>query len=625
MEKKGGKIALLLVILLITLVPSSLFLIHKISAEATVVNGVAQVSDYKGKLVALRGTCDLIWNELGAPSGESVPAQTLTASIPGVWNGLTYQGQPLGGFGYGTYRMTLKGLTPGEKYGLYIPLLSVSFRVSIDGIPLAQNGAVSTSAEGFVPAFLPQTASFTPSATDAVLTVETSNYIYARNGMWHPIYLGSEEQIVTLNRMIQYRDLFFIGAFLTLAVYYASTFLLRKEKQSLLFVLLCIGASMRMMVNGDRMIVRLFQSFPFAWIVRCDYLAILLFYPIMLYLMTRRFPNEFSKPFAYIIFGVGATGSLLVLLLPVPVFTQYVIVAEAMLFVNLLYTLSMLARAVLHGRKSATPMFISVMLLLCLTLHDTLYQMGKIDNALGEIASFGFFVFLLLESFAISRDYAESFHSVQQLSRQLLESEALKDRIRQTELAFLRSQIKPHFLYNTLSVIDEYCVVDPPKASRLINSLAQYLRQSFVFDNLEDCVKIETELSHVRSYVEIEQARFVDLKVEYELDYVESFLLPQLSIQPLVENAIRHGVRKKAGAEQVLVSIQQEDNEIVVTISDKGAGIPAERLATLLTVPSASVGLVNIHNRLMHKYGRGLTIVSTEGEGTTVSFRIPKG
>ena len=623
MAKQFRRLSVLLLILLLAGSLAFLLLQKKIESAPSVSNGVADLSDANGSVVALNGEWNLYYGLLESVVPADEPGR-LSARIPGVWNGLMKNGSPLEGFGCGTYQITLKGLTPGKSYGLYIPLLSVSFQVSLDGKLLAQNGAVSADAESFVPSFLPQTAYFTATESEAKLSVQTSNYVYARNGMWHSIYLGSESQIEHLNRMVLYKDLFFIGAFLTLAVYYISIFVLRREKQSLLFVLLCIGASMRIMVNGDRMIVRLFPAFPFSLIVRLDYLAILLFYPIMLYLMTRRFSHEFSKPVARTVFCFGLVGSALVFLLPVSVFTKYVVIAEVLLFTNILYTLAMLARAVLRGRKNAISMFTSVFLLLCLTLYDTLYQMGRLDSAVGEISAFGFFVFLLFESFAISRDYAESFRSVQELSRQLLESEKLKDRIRQTELAFLRSQIKPHFLYNTLSVIDEYCLIDPPKASKLINTFAQYLRQSFVFDNLEDCIPVEKELSHVRSYVEIEQARFTGLSVEYDLAYTESFSLPQLSIQPLVENAIRHGVRKKAGAGKVIVRICEQEERICVEIRDNGAGIPAEALPSVLTVQSESVGLVNIHNRLMLKYGRGLDIASVEGEGTTVSFSIPK-
>jgi sensor histidine kinase YesM len=153
----------------------------------------------------------------------------------------------------------------------------------------------------------------------------------------------------------------------------------------------------------------------------------------------------------------------------------------------------------------------------------------------------------MTESFNISRDYAESYAAAQRLSQQLMENDRLKDTVRRTEMAFLQSQIKPHFLYNTLSEIDEFCVVDPKEASRLINAFSIYLRQSFDFENLESNVPIEKELLLVSTYVEIERERFDHLTVEIVKEYQQSFLLPPLSIQPLIENAIRHGVRKKRG------------------------------------------------------------------------------
>ncbi len=616
---------LLCIVLILVLASlfSGFFITPLLTADDAVKDGEFLL-DGSGRVAVLSGEWEFYWDQLLDEGDLEYAEEPVPANIPGVWNNLKKDGEPLSGYGCGTYHITVGGLTPGEKYGLYIPLLSVSYDVYVDDELMARNGVVSDTEEGFEPYFLPQTAYFTALGGEADIIVHTSNYIYARNGMWHSIYLGTEAQISGISRTVIYKDLFFIGAFLTLAIYYASTYALRREKQGLLFVLLCVGAAMRILVNGDRVIARVLPGFPFEFIVRCDYWAILLFYPIMLFLMTRRFPQEFYKPVAFAIFGAGAAGSLLVLFLPVSVFTRYVVVAEVLMGANILYTAAMLGLALLRGRKNALPMFLSVVLLLCLTLHDTLYQMSRIDSAQGEIAAYGFFVFLLLESFAISKDYAESYRSEQELSKQLLESDKLKDRIRQTEMAFLQSQIKPHFLYNTLSVIDEYCVVDPPKASRLIDSLAQYLRQSFVFDNLEDCIPIEKELAHIRSYVEIEQARFDDLEVEFILEYQKSFSLPPLTIQPLVENAIRHGVRKKPGSGKVTVSIRQQPEQTAVVITDNGAGIPAEKLATLLTASTSSVGLINIHNRLLRMYGRGLQIESIAGEGTQVSFIIPE-
>ena len=614
--------------LVVTIVLAGLLLVCLLmprfaAADSEASDGEIMIRDFGERVTTLSGEWDFYWQRLLTYEEIGSAEERMTADIPGVWNSIEQNGEPLGGYGYGTYHLTVHGLEAGQETALYIPLLSVSYAVYVDGRLVASNGVVSETQEGFVPSFLPQTAYFAARGSDADIVVHTSNYVYARNGMWHSISIGTAEQISALNRIVIYKDLFFIGAFITLAIYYACTYALRREKQSLLFVSLCIGAVIRMMVNGDRMIVRLFPDFPFELVVKCDYLAILLFYPILLLLMTRRFSGEFSRRAAFISCGVGVAGSLFVLILPVSVFTQYVTAAEALLFLNILYTAAMLWVSAMRKRKSALPMFASVLLLLSLTAYDTLYQMGKIDSSVGEISAFGFFTFLLIESYAISKDYAESFQHVQELSVQLMESDRLKERIRKTEMAFLQSQIKPHFLYNTLSVIDEYCIVDPHEASRLIGSLAQYLRQSFGSRNLEDCIPVNMELSLVKNYVEIEQARFDDLIVAYDLDYGDEFSLPPLTIQPLVENAIRHGVRRQSGPGRVAISIRRQPGTVSVSIRDNGAGIPADKLETLLSVPTDSVGLINIHNRLLHMYGKGLAIQSAVGEGTTVSFTIP--
>jgi sensor histidine kinase YesM len=587
-------------------------------------DGSAKLIESESDITPLSGTWEFYWQHFLTKNDLSNSTQTYVLSkVPGLWNNLVIDGKNLPGFGYGTYRLHLSGLQAGKQIALYIPVLAVSYELYADHQFLAGNGRVSKSSEGFVPGFLPRTAYFTAQGSEVDLIVHVSNYTYARTGIWHPIYLGSQTQVEQMERMILYKDVFMLGAYITLALYYVSLYVLRREKQSLLFVLMCIGAVMRTMVNGDRAIVRLFTAFPFDLLIKFDYIAMLLFYPIMMLLITQRFEKESRRIVTYGFIGFGVLASCIVLLTPVEFFTQYVLVNEVFLFVSISYTLVILGIASLRFRKNALYMFFAMLILLFLTLRDLLYQSGIADNPLGEISAFGFFLFLLLESFAISRDYADNFRKVQNLSQQLIENDKLKDKVRQTEMAFLQSQIKPHFLYNSLSVIDEYCEINPKEASRLIGSLAKYLRQSFNFENLESSVSIQKELDLVRYYVDIESARFEDLKVEYHTEYENDFSLPPLTIQPLVENAVRHGARKKSGEGRVVLRILQTEENVEISVSDNGAGIPSEKLKALLSDKTKSVGLLNIHNRLLRMYGQGLTIISSYGEGTTVCFRIP--
>lgn len=199
------------------------------------------------------------------------------------------------------------------------------------------------------------------------------------------------------------------------------------------------------------------------------------------------------------------------------------------------------------------------------------------------------------------------------------------DRAMAAEVAFLQAQIKPHFLYNTLNTISSFSDTDPEQARQLIDDFSSYLRQSFDFKNPEMYVPIEREISLVRSYVEIEKARFGErLKVKFAIDDNIKTQIPSLSIQPLVENAIRHGLRKKGGGGTVVISVKNTAEGVLVSVADDGSGIPPDRLAMILVPDTGKgVGLWNIDRRLRKLLGKGLTIESEPGKGTRVMFMLP--
>lgn len=193
------------------------------------------------------------------------------------------------------------------------------------------------------------------------------------------------------------------------------------------------------------------------------------------------------------------------------------------------------------------------------------------------------------------------------------------------ELAFMQAQIKPHFLFNTLNTISSFCDTAPDEARRLIDEFATYLRQSFDFKNPQMFAALTSEISLVKSYVQIEKARFGDgLKTEFDIDEVGAVKLPPLSIQPLVENAILHGVRKKAGGGMVTVRVKNTGEGIQVSVIDDGLGMSPENLERILQQDSSrSIGLWNIDSRLKKLFGKGLSIASESGKGTRVTFVIP--
>ncbi|WP_217593576.1 ATP-binding protein [Cohnella sp. GbtcB17] len=197
------------------------------------------------------------------------------------------------------------------------------------------------------------------------------------------------------------------------------------------------------------------------------------------------------------------------------------------------------------------------------------------------------------------------------------------------EVAFLQSQNKPHFLHNVLNSIAASSYTDADRARKMIVDLSDYLRGSFRFSNAEGRIAFAEEFQLIRTYVDIEQARFKD-RIRFEYDIAEeahALLLPPLLLQPLVENAIRHGIGGRIEGGTVKLTAALSDGQWQLVVADDGVGISPERLRTLLDRADEKerhgVGLLNINKRLKYEYGIALELASEQGRGTTVTVRIP--
>lgn len=195
-----------------------------------------------------------------------------------------------------------------------------------------------------------------------------------------------------------------------------------------------------------------------------------------------------------------------------------------------------------------------------------------------------------------------------------------------TEMSFLQAQIKPHFIQNALSVISSLSIKDPQKAKALILDLSDYLRGSFELNSEEGLTTLSKELEIVRAYLSIEQARFKErLQVHYHLLEDVDCTLPLLTIQPLVENAIRHGILCRLEGGEIHISTLLVPDRIRIEVRDNGVGIEPSRIVKFfeLKQDQKGVGMANVHRRLIAHYGEGLHIESLPGQGTTIYFYTP--
>lgn len=185
-------------------------------------------------------------------------------------------------------------------------------------------------------------------------------------------------------------------------------------------------------------------------------------------------------------------------------------------------------------------------------------------------------------------------------------------------IQIMMSQIRPHFLYNTLSSIQALCHSEPEKAAEVTGQFSVYLRENLDFMEQTGLVPFWKELDHTKTYVKIEETRFPNIRVDYGIKD-SAFSLPPLTLQPIVENAIRHGVRiRSEGVVQVMTRLNENMHEIVVR--DNGTGFDPSKI---WEQPSDHIGLRNVRDRIESMCGGTVTVESVMDEGTTVTIQIP--
>jgi signal transduction histidine kinase len=206
--------------------------------------------------------------------------------------------------------------------------------------------------------------------------------------------------------------------------------------------------------------------------------------------------------------------------------------------------------------------------------------------------------------------------------KQAIEEEELRKLVAQSELMALRAQINPHFFFNALNSAASLIAEDPPRAEQLLENLAELFR--YAFKPSSEIIPLEEEMAMVETYLEVEMSRLGD-KLRFRKFVLPEALgikIPALTIQPLIENAIKHGIGRSNGGGTITLSVSLRNGSMNVIVADTGAGIAQSAMGDLL---NRGVGLSNVNSRLIKLYGQSsrLRVDSAAGQGTTVSFSIP--
>ena len=233
-----------------------------------------------------------------------------------------------------------------------------------------------------------------------------------------------------------------------------------------------------------------------------------------------------------------------------------------------------------------------------------------------QVFSFGVAVLNAAVSFAL----VILFIGIQSERKALLARR--EQELTQAQADLMLSQIQPHFLYNTLTAIRQLCLRDPAEAARTVADFSAFLRENMASLSSRAPIPFERELAHARTYLALEGKRFGKrLRVEYDIRATD-FALPPLSLQVIVENAVRHGVTCREEGGTVRVSAVEEPDAFAVTVEDDGVGFDASAAPA---DGKLHVGVANVRSRVEALCGGTLTVESVPGVGTWATIRVPKG
>ena len=238
----------------------------------------------------------------------------------------------------------------------------------------------------------------------------------------------------------------------------------------------------------------------------------------------------------------------------------------------------------------------------------------------GGIASTYVFIALLVVTVVmVLQLIPRSINAANKAKELEMEKIVLNAQLTESRISTMMSQIRPHFIYNTLGTIEQLCKLDPPKAAELVHNFAKYLRGNFgELDNPKP-ILMSQEMEHVHHYISIENVRFPDMTFTFEMKSSD-FRIPALTVQPIVENAIKHGLMRLPKGGTIRVVSYETDTHYCVSVVDDGVGFDT----TAVFEDRRHVGLRNIRERLKVMVNGTLEIESTVGVGTKVLIKIPK-
>lgn len=653
-KKSLFKILLLIIIFATTLFlfAGVLKLTNNKVEEPSSRQGTLDLSDWnptQNGLINLNGEWEFYWQKLLTYDNfhDSNPKLDLIAEIPKVWNSYKLNGKSLPGYGYATYRLKIKNVQEGQALAIRMPTVSTAYNLYINDSLMASNGKVSLDKQYYMPAYQPAMIEFIPPSRDFDIILQVANFSYARGGVWYPIFLGSGVNMVKYDKTIGYKDLFLIGAFLIMALYYLCIFFMRKEdRSSLYFVLLCLIAIGRTAIYGDYIINRILPGNGYHIIVAIDYVT-LVWFPVVLVLLIGELFREQTLRKVQKLFAIyAALMSLFFIFSPIHIYTSFTYPIEAVALAIAVYGVICAARAFPKAKVDSAIIMAGSLAAALGGIHDVLYQNNIISFMFGELSSFGFLILLFLQAFILARRFSEAFNEARLLSERLMKLDKLKDEFLASTSHELRTplnamiNIAEGMTRGTDGAINEkqkaglaLIASSGKRLTNLINDILDYsklknfdLKMNFEAVSLKRTV--ESVINVLGRLNKTERVKMlIDIPDDLPDIYADENRLLQI-LYNLVGNAL-----KFTEAGYIKVSAVKTGDAVELCVEDTGVGISEDKLDIIfesfrqleasLIRRSGGTGLgLSITKYLVEAHGGKIHVESKVGIGSKFYFSM---
>lgn len=615
----------------------------------------------------LNGEWEFYWNQLLSPADFKNNSSLQSSAIiqfPSYWNNLNIDGVEVEAHGYATYRLHVKNVPINRVLAVKMRNAMTSYKLWINNELLLENGKVGINNESSTPGFLPDVQSFIVRDSIINITLQISNFSHAKGGIRGDIILGETNKVNKIRELNSTLEMFLIGSILIMGLYHFGLFfLLRKDKSTLFFGILCLAVALRIACTGE-IVINNYLRVPWEFLQKLEYITFVATLPSLLLFIRTLYPKQTSKLFVNGFVAIGIIFFVLILVTNSTIFSHIANPYQIVMVIGGIYMLYVLVKAIRQERDRLSESYIFLAgfgILFITVMYDVFYYNFLTQK--GYLAPFGLVAFIFSQSFLLSKRFSVAFKMVE------LYSTSLERKVKERTLELEHKNENLEQLNKEKDSMVDIVAHDLKSPFNNILGFTELLNlegklnnaQKGYVDQIKKMVGAGRNLirdildMHAYDYEEfkirnekIDLAEFIE---EWKNRYSQSLLnkgqklfttvpdemylvVDKELLTRILDNLMTNAIKFSDNGKRIWVSAQTVNDSVEVEVKDEGPGLTEEdqklmfnrfqKLSAKPTAGESSNGLgLSIIKSLISKLGGEIRVISSKGEGASFSIVLP--